>query len=197
MRLLLLYFICLTASVFSTDKLRVYDDSIPDKPIFSTSEHTQITKQLNAIGVRFEQWETNHPLIADATPEDVFDAYRKDIDRLVQENGYRTVDIVRMSPDAPKKKELRNKFFNEHTHTEDEVRLFVEGSGLFYLHYQKKVFLVLCKKGDLISIPAYYAHWFDMGEAPFFTAIRFFTDPSGWVAQFTESPIAEQFPRYE
>jgi 1,2-dihydroxy-3-keto-5-methylthiopentene dioxygenase len=73
----------------------------------------------------------------------------------------------------------------------------VEGKGLFSLHIDDKVFEVLCEKGDLISVPANTAHWFDMGPRPRFVAIRFFNNPEGWVANYTGSPIAEQFSRLE
>ena len=56
---------------------------------------------------------------------------------------------------------------------------------------------VLCEKDDLISVPAGTRHWFDMGPEPYFVAIRVFTNPAGWVANFTGSDIAAQFPRLE
>jgi len=43
-------------------------------------------------------------------------------------------------------------------------------------------------------VPAGTKHWFDMGSAPQFTAIRFFDNPAGWVAEFTGDPIADRFP---
>ena len=92
---------------------------------------------------------------------------------------------------------MRRKFLDEHFHKEDEVRFFVDGSGLFTLHVDGKVYEVLCKKGDLISVPDGTTHWFDMGPEPRFVAIRFFTDPEGWVGHFTGSDIATRFPRYE
>ena len=91
---------------------------------------------------------------------------------------------------------LRRKFLDEHTHAEDEVRFFVEGEGTFYLHLGGRVFRTLCCRDDLISVPAGTPHWFDMGPAPRFAAIRLFTNPEGWVARFTGSPIAEGFPRH-
>jgi 1,2-dihydroxy-3-keto-5-methylthiopentene dioxygenase len=45
-------------------------------------------------------------------------------------------------------------------------------------------------------VPAGTRHWFDMGPAPRFTAIRLFTTPAGWVANFTGTPIARNFPSY-
>ena len=56
---------------------------------------------------------------------------------------------------------------------------------------------VVCTQGDLISVPADTPHWFDMGARPHFQAIRFFTNPEGWVASFTGSAIAQRYPRFE
>jgi 1,2-dihydroxy-3-keto-5-methylthiopentene dioxygenase len=99
-------------------------------------------------------------------------------------------------PTNPNRKELRSKFLDEHTHEEDEVRFFVEGAGVFYLHAAGKVHMTLCERGDLLSVPAGTRHWFDMGPEPYFTAIRLFTTPAGWVAKFTGERIARQFPSY-
>jgi 1,2-dihydroxy-3-keto-5-methylthiopentene dioxygenase len=191
------FLLCMTVVAFAADKLRVYDDTFPELLLLRSSEYAEIAPVLSDVGIRFEKWEANQILPVGASEAEVFEAYKKDIDRLNREGGYKTVDIVRMHPDSPKKVELRNKFLNEHTHTEDEVRFFVEGSGLFYLHISNRVYVVLCEKGDLISIPAYYPHWFDMGTAPQFTAIRFFCDPSGWVANFTDSPISQNYPKFD
>ncbi|HWU86518.1 MAG TPA: hypothetical protein VN253_04560, partial [Kofleriaceae bacterium] len=92
---------------------------------------------------------------------------------------------------------MRAKFLSEHTHSEDEARLFAEGSGAFYLHIHGKVLVVVCERGDYLRVPAGTRHWFDMGPDPEFTAVRLFTDPSGWVASFTGEPIADRFPRFE
>ena len=89
------------------------------------------------------------------------------------------------------------KFLSEHLHTEDEVRFFVEGSGAFYLHLNGKVYQAVLVRGDLISVPAGTLHWFDMGPDPEFTAMRWFNNPEGWVAQYSGSEIATRFPKYE
>jgi 1,2-dihydroxy-3-keto-5-methylthiopentene dioxygenase len=36
-----------------------------------------------------------------------------------------------------------------------------------------------------------------MGPEPRFVAIRFFTEPDGWVGHFTGSGLSHKFPRYE
>jgi len=36
-----------------------------------------------------------------------------------------------------------------------------------------------------------------MGAKPSFTALRLFTNPEGWVGDFTGDAISDRFPRYE
>ena len=160
------------------------------------TDPTEIARALSAIGVRYERWETK-PLDHDAQPDEILVSYQSEIDQLKAAGGYQTADVVRMLPDAPNREEMRSKFLDEHIHTEDEVRFFVEGSGAFYLHGPDTVYQMICTQGDLISVPAGLKHWFDMGPAPFFTAVRLFTNPDGWVAQFTGDPIAQRIPLYE
>jgi enolase-phosphatase E1 len=102
--------------------------------------------------------------------------------------------VVSLKPDHPDREALRAKFLNEHTHSDYEVRFFVDGQGLFYIHKAGRVYATLCERGDLISVPADTPHWFDMGPRPDFKCIRLFTTPEGWVARFTESDIAGRFP---
>lgn len=161
------------------------------------SDHAAISGELAALGVRFERWQATAPLSAEAGEEEVLQAYRTDVDRLTAEYVFQSVDVVSLRPDNPKKSEFRQKFLAEHTHSDFEVRFFVEGSGLFYLHVEDKVYLVLCEQGDLISVPANTTHWFDMGENPDFKCIRLFVIPDGWVGEFTQSDIAGRFPSYD
>lgn len=177
--------------------LRIYTDPDVTNLLFTTDSETKIAAKLSDAGVRFEQWDTNADIEPGASQEGVIAAYQKDIDRLIREDGYQTIDVVSISADHPQKKELRQKFLSEHTHNEDEVRFFVAGEGLFTLHIDAKVYEVHCTAGDLISVPANTTHWFDMGPNPGFVAIRMFNNPDGWVANFTGSNIAERFNRLE
>lgn len=161
------------------------------------TDYAAIAAQLSALGVRFERWQASVPLSAGAGQDEVLAAYREPVERLTREYGFQSVDVVCLRPDHPQKAELRGKFLAEHVHSDFEVRFFVDGSGLFYLHVGEHIYLVLCEQGDLISVPANTSHWFDMGEHPDFKCIRLFTVPDGWVAQFTGSGIAERFPGFD
>lgn len=178
-------------------RLTLYPDTQPENVILDTTDGTIMAEELNKIGVRFERWETQAPLPEDADDDAVMQAYANDIDRLKTENGYVSVDIIRLSSDHPQKDELRNKFLSEHTHSEDEVRFFVEGAGIFYLRVDGKVYMTLCERGDLMSVPTGTKHWFDMGPNPHLTCIRLFTSKDGWVADFTGDEIAEDFPKFD
>ena len=178
-------------------RLRIFDEDHPDRPLLATQDRGEMARELAKIGVGFEQWQAAKPVAPGAAPEAVMDAYRADIDRLVAERGFRSVDVVSIAPDHPQREEMRAKFLDEHFHKEDEVRFFVAGSGLFTLHVEGKVYEVLCTQGDLIAVPDSTTHWFDMGPEPSFIAIRFFTEPDGWVGHFTGTDIAQRFPRYE
>ncbi|MFM2485691.1 1,2-dihydroxy-3-keto-5-methylthiopentene dioxygenase [Celerinatantimonas yamalensis] len=173
--------------------LTIYNDT--DQTIDWQSDNAnEIIAQLADIGVRFERWQANQVLGDDPDAETVIKAYQHAIDKLVADEGYQSWDVASIRPNNPQKETMRRKFLDEHTHGEDEVRFFVEGSGLFCLHLQGKVYQVLCEKEDLISVPAGTRHWFDMGSEPLFTAIRIFNNPQGWVAQFTGDDIAKNYP---
>jgi 1,2-dihydroxy-3-keto-5-methylthiopentene dioxygenase len=176
-------------------RLRIYAETAGDAPVKTVSRHAEITHELAQVGVRFEQWEASKPVQPGASQEEVIAAYHADIQRLQRDEGYQAVDVISLTPDHPDRATLRQKFLNEHTHSEDEVRFFVAGRGQFTLHIGDKIYEVLCEKGDLIGVPDNTRHWFDMSESPYFIAIRLFTNKEGWVANFTGSDIAGNFPR--
>jgi len=178
-------------------RLRLYDAADGATPILDSEDGARIAEALTPIGVRFERWPLRD--IAPGTPADaILAAYAPEINMLKAAQGYQSVDIVSIAPDHPDRAALRGKFLSEHRHSEDEIRFFVAGEGLFTLHTDDdRVYAVLCTAGDLMSVPAGMRHWFDMGPAPSFTAIRLFENPDGWVANFTGDAIADRFPRHE
>ncbi len=175
-------------------KLTIYRHDDATSALLQSENFTEIQQQLNQVGVVFENWQAAFDINESHSSDDILNAYDADIKRVQHDGGYQTVDVISLAKGNPAAAELRQKFLFEHTHSEDEVRFFVKGQGLFCLHLDDKVYQVLCQQGDLISVPANTKHWFDMGSDPEFTAIRFFNNEAGWVAQSTESKIASEFP---
>lgn len=176
------------------NKLNIFSDKDASRVVLESNQVEVIQTELAKRGVRFEQWQAGATIDATTSHDAILAAYQGDIARLQQDGGYQTVDVISLAKGNPNAAELRQKFLFEHTHGEDEVRFFVKGQGLFCLHIGDEVVQVLCQQGDLISVPALTAHWFDMGSDPEFTAIRLFNNPEGWVAQATGSEIAKQYP---
>ena len=176
--------------------LTTYLVHAPQHPVSHTRDDDTITRTLSGSGIQFERWGVR-PLPANPEAADVLAAYQAEIDRLKAAHGYTTVDVARITPEHPDRVAMRQKFIEEHTHADDEVRFFVEGAGAFYLHLGDTVLQVLCEAGDLISVPAGTKHWFDMGPTPRFTAIRLFLSPEGWVGHFTGDPLSAAIPRLD
>ncbi len=153
-----------------------------------------IRDELNQRGIGFQRWPARASLPEGADQAAILAAYAEEVAAVQRDGGYQTVDAIRLQPDHPDRDVLRQKFLAEHTHSEDEVRFFVEGRGLFCLHIGDEVLQLMCEADDWISVPAGTRHWFDMGPEPQFCALRFFNNTEGWVAQFTGDAIADHFP---
>jgi len=175
--------------------LAVYRDNA--ELIEQTHDFETIANRLHGIGVLFERWQADRRLDDGASQEDIIAAYRGSVDRLMKHYNFKSADVISMTPDHPDREALRNKFLDEHTHSDFEVRFFVDGQGLFFIHTDDRVHAILCQQGDLISVPANTPHWFDMGPEPQLKCIRLFTTPEGWVADYTGSAIAKQFPKLD
>lgn len=183
--------------------LRTMSDQDPNTALVESADPGVIAQHLAGlgIGIGFEQWAVGRQLPDSAGTNDVLAAYHDDIDRLCTSGGYLLVDVIRMRRDGgddpdwvAKAAEARAVVREEHSHTEDEVRFFVEGRGCFYLHVGDQVHAVVCEAGDLLSVPAGVPHWFDLGAEPRFTAIRFFQNEDDWVADFVPESISARFP---
>lgn len=167
----------------------VYHIATPDTPNKVLTHLDDIASTLAEHGVRFERWQPA-PVEKGASDADIIAAYQPQIDAL----GYRSVGVASMTGDHPQKDEVRAGFLDERRYSEDEVRFFVAGQGLFSLHIGDYVYAVRCEKNDLLIIPAGLAHWFDMGENPHFVTLRPFNTEQGAVAQLTGDGLSHGFP---
>ena len=168
--------------------------SIPNQQV-QVTDPQEIRFFMNDRGIFFDQWFCDVEFEDHASTEEILAAYRRDLDPFMKNGGYQTADVISINSLTENYEAIRAKFLAEHTHSEDEIRFFVDGQGLFWFHLENEdVFNLLCERGDLISVPAGTKHWFDAGEThPFVKAIRIFIDMSGWIPQYTESSLEEQF----
>jgi len=173
---------------------------LPDTGVTLT-DFDAIRKLLAEYGVFHTRWAADQDLALDADQDTILAAYATALRPFMAQNGYRVADVINVHPGTPNLPELRAKFLREHTHTEDEVRFFVDGQGLFWFnpgpHPQTgepgPVMGLLCTAGDLISVPANMKHWFDLGPVAHVKAIRIFIDTAGWVPHYTDSGIDTRY----
>lgn len=168
--------------------------TIPDQKR-EIHDTTEIKQFLNARGVLYEQWEAAVEFDENADQDTILQAYAHKLKPYMDANGYQTADVINVKPTTPNLEALRTKFLSEHIHTEDEVRFFVDGEGMFWFNRGENddVFCVTCHAGDLLSVPANTKHWFDLGPKNTVKAIRVFIDQSGWVPHYTQSGLDEKY----
>lgn len=159
------------------------------------SSFAEIKKFMNERGIIFEQWEASQPLKDSDSQETILKAYEHELAPYMKKNGYINADVINVHTDTPNIEAIRQKFLSEHTHAEDEVRFFVDGEGEFFFHLKDRneVFSLLCQKGDFISVPRGYTHWFDLAPNYHVKAIRVFMTSEGWVANYTNSGVEKRY----
>ena len=158
------------------------------------TDFPRIQAYLSAQGVELDRWEASFPLCETDTQERVLEAYAHKVRPYMETHGFKAADVINVHPGTPNLEALRAKFLQEHTHSENEVRFFVDGSGVFWFHFEDgQVARLVCIKGDFLSVPKGAKHWFDLAPEYFVKAIRIFTNPEGWVAAYTGSKIEESY----
>jgi len=139
-------------------------------------------------GIDYERAGSAPGLSPGSTADEILSAWAPKIDELKAGGGYVVADVIDVKPDTPNLDAMLKRFSSEHWHDEDEVRLIVEGRGLFHIHPSgKPVFALEVEAGDLIRVPRGTHHWFDLCGEKRIRAIRLFQDTSGWTPHYTES----------
>jgi 1,2-dihydroxy-3-keto-5-methylthiopentene dioxygenase len=109
--------------------------SIPSQN-HSISDANEIRTFLNERGVYFDQWEAAVEFSEDADQDTILKAYEYVLQPYMDSNGYLVADVININAQTPNYEAVRAKFLSEHTHTEDEVRFFVDGQGHFWFNLE-------------------------------------------------------------
>jgi 1,2-dihydroxy-3-keto-5-methylthiopentene dioxygenase len=154
------------------------------------SDVTAIREFLQPFGIWYEKWDVEGRIGPEATNEEILEAYAPEIERLKAAGGYVTADVINVNPATPNLDQMLAKFDKEHTHSEDEVRFTVRGSGVFHIHPDNgPVFGITVESGDLVNVPCGTKHWFNLCQDKTIRCIRLFQDMSGWTPQYIEQGV--------
>ncbi|KAL3690946.1 hypothetical protein R1sor_004597 [Riccia sorocarpa] len=146
----------------STEDQRLPHRQTPNKPVSA--------QELAELGVI--QWH----LDADKYEND------PELEKIRKDRGYNYHDIIDVSPDTLPEYERKIKsFYEEHIHTDEEIRYCIGGSGYFDIRdSQDRWIRIWTKKGDMIVLPAGSYHRFTLDENNYIKAMRLFVGEPVW-----------------
>lgn len=158
------------------------------------TDFAKIKTYLNAHNILIEQWQANTKLADDADQETILAAYSHELKPFMEKHGFETADVINVNPSTPNLQAIREKFMKEHRHSDDEIRFFVDGEGIFWFNLDNDdVIAVTCTAGDFMSVPKNFRHWFDLHPNYFVKAIRIFSNIEGWVPHYTGSDVDKKY----
>lgn len=153
-----------------------------------------IVEFLRPLGMTYQRWPLEERVDPDASAEQILAAYAPEIETLKRTGGYVTADVINVTPETPGLDAMLQRFNKEHTHSEDEVRFIIKGSGLFHIHPEGgPVFSITVEAGDLITVPRGTKHWFDLCSDRTIRAIRLFQDAAGWTPEYVGNGVHGEF----
>ncbi|KAI3443250.1 uncharacterized protein J3R85_000176 [Psidium guajava] len=106
----------------------------------------------------------------------------EELKKIREERGYSYMDFCEVCPEKlPNYEEKIKNFFEEHLHTDEEIRYCVAGSGYFDVRDQNDAWIrVWVKKGGMIVLPAGMYHRFTLDSDNYIKAMRLFVGDPVW-----------------
>ncbi|KAB7504435.1 1,2-dihydroxy-3-keto-5-methylthiopentene dioxygenase [Armadillidium nasatum] len=126
------------------------------------------------------------------------DLEKEKLETLKIDRGYTYEDIIELDPEKlPNFDQAMKKFYEEHIHTDEEIRYILEGSGYFDVRFPNEDWVrISLEKGDLIVLPAGIYHRFTLDSKKYVKAMRLFIGEPVWTPYYRPSDEMEVRQNY-
>lgn len=171
-------------------ELNIFSDQDASTVLIRSSQLTDIQRRLAATPIRVEQYDVASSGDVGARSECILSVNQGLVDALKQRYACTFCDVAQANGVTG---EDKASFLHEHRHADEEIRLFAAGSATFSFHLGHRVFRITGERGDLIVLPAGQWHWFETAPVPYHAVIRFFTEKTGWIAEYSGDQLAQRF----
>ncbi|KAK3589201.1 hypothetical protein CHS0354_020059 [Potamilus streckersoni] len=161
------------------------DDEESDQRLPHMSPQLVDLKDLEKIGVLY--WKLDA------------DNYKTDgkLKKIREERGYTYEDNITCCPEKlPNYEQKIKTFYEEHLHTDEEIRFILDGSGYFDVRDANDRWIrIEVIKGDLIVLPAGIYHRFTLDKNDYIHALRLFVGEPVWTPY--NRPADDMQPRID
>ena len=152
----------------------------------------QIEIFLAGVGVEYHRWLSSEPLSSHASPAQLLDAYRDQLEDYKTVHSFAAYDVIDLTPETPGIDDMLGQCSKEHWHDQEEARLIVAGRGVCNIHpVGRPVVIVELEPGDFLSVGRGIRHWFELCAERRLRAVRFLDAQQE--TSYTQSGIENEY----